>query len=74
MVRQATGIAKAKTVAQFARLMVEAGEPVLLVGWHREVYRIWLEALADLKPAMYVTGGVKIVGCGRSGTRGAVRG
>ena len=53
MVRQATGIAKAKTVAQFARLMVEAGEPVLLVGWHREVYRLWLEALADLKPAMY---------------------
>ena len=53
IVRQATGIAKAKTVAQFARLMVEAGEPVLLVGWHREVYRIWLEALADLKPAMY---------------------
>ncbi len=53
MVRQATGIAKAKAVATFARLMVEAGEPVLLVGWHREVYRIWLEALADLKPAMY---------------------
>ncbi len=53
MVRQATGIAKAKAVAIFARLMVEAGEPVLLVGWHREVYRIWLETLADLKPAMY---------------------
>jgi len=53
MVRQATGIAKAKSVAQFVRLMVEAGEPVLLVGWHRAVYDIWLQELADLKPAMY---------------------
>lgn len=53
MVRQATGISKARAVAQFVRLMVEAGEPVLLVGWHRAVYDIWLEELADLKPAMY---------------------
>lgn len=53
MVRQATGVSKARAVAQFARLMVEAGEPVLLVGWHREVYDIWLRELADLKPAMY---------------------
>lgn len=53
MVRQATGVGKAKSVAQFARLMVEAGEPVVLVGWHRAVYDIWLDALADLRPAMY---------------------
>lgn len=53
MVRQATGLSKAKAVAQFVRLMVEAGEPVLLVGWHRAVYDIWLEELADLRPAMY---------------------
>ncbi|MCE2724808.1 MAG: DEAD/DEAH box helicase [Betaproteobacteria bacterium] len=53
MVRQATGVSKAKSVAQFVRLMVEAGEPVLLVGWHRAVYDIWLEDLADLRPAMY---------------------
>ena len=53
MVRQATGVSKAKAVAQFVRLMVEAGEPVLLAGWHRDVYRIWLEELQDLQPAMY---------------------
>lgn len=53
MVRQATGLSKAKAVAQFVRLMVEAGESVLLVGWHRAVYDIWLEEMADLRPAMY---------------------
>lgn len=53
MVRQTTGVAKAKTVAAFARMMVEAGEPVVLWGWHRAVYDLWNEELADLKPAMY---------------------
>lgn len=53
MVRQATGISKAKAVAQFARLMVESGEPVMLMGWHRAVYEIWQEELKDLRPAMY---------------------
>lgn len=53
MVRQATGVAKAKHVADVVRILVESGEPVVLFGWHREVYRIWLERLADLKPAMY---------------------
>ena len=53
MVRQATGISKAKAVAQFVRLLVEAGESVLLLGWHRDVYDIWLKELADLVPAMY---------------------
>lgn len=53
MVRQATGVSKAKAVAQFVRLMVEAGEPVLLMGWHRAVYDIWLEELKDLAPAMF---------------------
>lgn len=53
MVRQATGVAKAKTVAAYCRLIVEAGESVILWGWHRECYRIWNEQLADLKPAMY---------------------
>lgn len=52
-VRQQTGVAKARGVAQFVRLLVEAGEPVLLMGWHRECYDIWLRELEDLKPAMY---------------------
>ena len=51
--RQATGIAKAPYVADFVRLLVESGEKVVLYGWHREVYSIWLEKLADLKPVMY---------------------
>ena len=53
LVRQATGIAKAPHVADFVRLLVESGERVVLYGWHREVYSLWLERLADLKPAMY---------------------
>jgi len=53
MMRKVTGVAKAKTVAQFVRLLVESGESVVLWGWHRDVYEIWNEELADLKPAMY---------------------
>lgn len=51
--RQATGIAKAPYVAEFVRLLVESGEKVVLYGWHREVYSIWLDRLADLKPVLY---------------------
>lgn len=53
LVRQETGIAKARAVAAYVRTLVEAGEPVLLGGWHREVYRIWNECLADLNPVMF---------------------
>lgn len=53
MVRCATGVAKAPYVAEFVRMLVESGERVVLFGWHREVYRIWLERLADLKPVLY---------------------
>lgn len=53
LVRQATGIAKAPFVAEFVRLLVESGEQVLLFGWHREVYNIWLEKLQDFNPVMY---------------------
>ena len=51
--REITGIAKARHVAAYVRVLLEAGEPVLLAGWHREVYAIWAEALADFKPAFY---------------------
>ncbi len=53
MLRQATGIAKAAFVADFVRLLVESGERVVLFGWHREVYGIWMDRLADLKPALF---------------------
>lgn len=54
IVRQATGIAKAPFVADFVRFLVESSdEPVVLAGWHRAVYDIWLERLKDLQPVMY---------------------
>lgn len=34
-------------------MIVESGEPVLLAGWHRDVYDIWCKELSDLKPVMY---------------------
>lgn len=53
LVRQATGVAKAPYVAEFVRILVENGERVVLFGWHREVYSIWLERLRALQPALY---------------------
>lgn len=53
MMRYQTGVAKAKAVAAYVRIIVEAGEPVVLFGWHREVYEIWLTELSDLSPVMY---------------------
>lgn len=53
LLRQSTGIAKAKYVSEFVYAMVKSGEPVVLAGWHRAVYEIWLEELKELKPLMY---------------------
>lgn len=43
--RQATGLAKAPYVAAFVRMLVEAGEQVVLWGWHLAVYDVWMEIL-----------------------------
>lgn len=51
--RELTGISKAKSVAAWVRVFVESGTPVILYGWHREVYRIWMKELADLNPVMF---------------------
>jgi hypothetical protein len=51
--RYITGVSKAREVANLVRMLVENGEPVVLAGWHRDVYAIWLKQLADLKPIMY---------------------
>jgi SNF2 family DNA or RNA helicase len=51
--RQATGLAKATFIADFVRLLVEQGERVVLYGWHREVYRIWMERMENLHPVLY---------------------
>ena len=53
LLRQATGIAKAKAVAAYVRILVEAGGPLILAGWHRAVYDIWLRELADLNPVLF---------------------
>lgn len=52
-VRRATGMAKAPHVAKVAAMMALAGEPLILFGWHRDVYDIWLRDLAPFKPAMF---------------------
>jgi superfamily II DNA or RNA helicase len=51
--RHATGIAKAKPVAEFVKMVLDTEEKVILVGWHREVYRVWLEELKEFKTVMY---------------------
>lgn len=53
LVRHATGVGKAKHVAAYVRILLEAGLPIVLCGWHRDVYDIWLRELADFKPVMY---------------------
>ena len=52
--RQATGLAKAPFVAEFVKFLhEESGEKIVLFGWHREVYSIWMERLKHLKPVLY---------------------
>jgi len=53
LMRQATGIGKAPHVAAYVRILLEVGTPVILCGWHREVYSIWLDELAEFNPVMY---------------------
>lgn len=40
-------------MADFTRLLLESEESVVLFGWHRAVYDIWADRLADFKPAFY---------------------
>ncbi|WP_431976028.1 DEAD/DEAH box helicase [Micromonospora haikouensis] len=51
--RQATGIAKAPMVAEFVRLLLETEQKVVLFGWHRDVYDIWLHRLRAYYPVLY---------------------
>lgn len=53
LIRHSTGVSKAKGVAEYVKILLENGEPVLLAGWHREVYEIWLKELAPYKPVLY---------------------
>ncbi len=51
--RKATGVAKAPHVADFARLTLQSENKVVLWVWHREVYDILEERLADFNPVIY---------------------
>ncbi len=51
--RRITGLAKARHVAAYVRMLMADGEPVLLAGWHRQVYEIWQQELAAFNPVMY---------------------
>ena len=53
MARYTTGLSKAKYVAEYVKFLVQSGEPVVLAGWHRDVYEIWQEQLKDFKVVMY---------------------
>jgi hypothetical protein len=53
LARMTTGVAKAKSVAAYCRMLLKAGLPIILTGWHRDVYEIWLRELAEFKPVMY---------------------
>ncbi|MDC9750949.1 DEAD/DEAH box helicase [Proteus mirabilis] len=53
LLRHATGVSKALSVARYASILAENGIPIMLMGWHRDVYDIWLKELARFKPVMY---------------------
>lgn len=63
--RQMTGIAKARSVAAYVRLLLRDTPRVLLTGWHRDVYSIWKEELAVFDPVLY-SGSETAVGKARS--------
>jgi SWI/SNF-related matrix-associated actin-dependent regulator 1 of chromatin subfamily A len=48
--RQAIGIAKAPYVAAFVRMLLEAGERVLLFAYHHAVHDIYQTELKDFRP------------------------
>ncbi|WP_316851192.1 SNF2-related protein [Pedobacter agri] len=53
LARHTTGVSKAREVASYVRILLENDEPVVLAGWHRDVYDIWLHELAEYNPVMY---------------------
>lgn len=53
LARYITGVSKAKEVAEYVRILLDNDQPVVLAGWHRDVYRVWLEELKDYNPVMY---------------------
>lgn len=53
LIRHNTGVAKAKGVAEYCKILLENKIPIILAGWHREFYSIILSELAEYNPVMY---------------------
>lgn len=53
LMRQATGISKAPHVADFVEMLLATEEKVVLFGWHRAVYDIWLQRLEAFRPQLF---------------------
>lgn len=53
LVRKITGISKARAVAEYVKILLENERPVILFGWHRDVYDIWKESFAQYNPMFY---------------------
>jgi len=53
--RRATGIAKASSVCTFVKMLLDAGENVLLFGYHHDVFDIYLNELEECNP-LEITG------------------
>lgn len=51
--RRATGVAKAKYVAEFVASLIEGGEKPLVYAWHHDVYDIYQDRLGEYKPAIF---------------------
>lgn len=51
--RRVTGLAKARAVAAYARMLLHEGKPIIIFGWHRDVYRVWQRELAEFNPMLY---------------------
>jgi superfamily II DNA or RNA helicase len=51
--RHMTGVAKARAVAAYVRMLLRETDRVVLVGWHRDVYERWLTDLRDFNPKLY---------------------
>lgn len=60
LTRLQTGVAKAASVAEYVKILLDADQPVLLSGWHREVYDVWLSELRGYNPVMYTGSETKV--------------
>lgn len=53
LLRKVTGVAKAKSVAEYAKLFLENDEQILIGAWHRDVYAILMKELGKYNPVMF---------------------